>query len=60
MTRTEERLTDALAAAARAVPEESLRLLVVPERRERGRAGRGGRTGRAGWRQSPPPWASPW
>ena len=47
MTRTEERLTDALAAAARAVPEESLRLLVVPERRERGR--RPGRPDRPGW-----------
>lgn len=34
MTRTEERLADALAAAARAVPEESLRPLVAPERRE--------------------------
>jgi hypothetical protein len=34
MTRTEERLAAALAAAARAVPEESLRPLVAPERRE--------------------------
>lgn len=48
MTRTEERLADALAAAARAVPEESLRPLVVPERRERGQRG-SARPGRPGW-----------
>ena len=33
MTRTEERLTDALGAAARALREETLRPLTVPERR---------------------------
>lgn len=35
MTRTEDRLTDALAAAARAVPEETLRPLVAPPHRRR-------------------------
>lgn len=35
MTRTEDRLTDALTAAARAVPEESLRPLIVPPARRR-------------------------
>ena len=30
MTRTENRLTDALSAAARAVPEETLRPLITP------------------------------
>jgi hypothetical protein len=35
MNRTEERLTDALGAAARAIPEETLRPLLVPPRRRR-------------------------
>ncbi|MGP7999876.1 MAG: hypothetical protein ACLPKI_21565 [Streptosporangiaceae bacterium] len=57
MTRTEQRLADALAAAARAVPEESLRPLVAPERRERGqrRLGRPDQPRRAGW----PGWLAP-
>ena len=33
MTRTEDRLTDALTAAARAVPEEALRPLIAPPAR---------------------------
>jgi hypothetical protein len=35
MNRTEERLTDALGAAARAIPEETLHPLLVPPRRRR-------------------------
>ena len=35
MTRTEDRLTDALTAAARAVPEDTLRPLVAPPARRR-------------------------
>ena len=35
MTRTEDRLTDALSAAARAVPEETLRPLIAPPARRR-------------------------
>jgi hypothetical protein len=35
MSRTEDRLADALTAAARAVPEETLRPLVAPQRRHR-------------------------
>jgi len=35
MTRTEDRLTEALTAAARAVPEESLRPLIAPPARRR-------------------------
>lgn len=42
MTRTEDRLADALDAAARAVPEESLRPLVAPQHRRP-------RLGRPGW-----------
>ena len=45
MSRTEDRLTDALAAAARAVPEETLRPLAVPRPR----------TGHRGW----VPWLAP-
>jgi len=35
MTRTENRLTDALSAAARAIPQESLRPLITPPARRR-------------------------
>ena len=35
MTRTEDRLTDALTAAARAIPEDTLRPLVAPPTRQR-------------------------
>ncbi len=35
MTRTEDRLTDALTAAARAVPQETLRPLIAPPARRR-------------------------
>ena len=56
MTKTEDRLADALDAAARAVPEESLRPLVEPVPDTASAT----RDGRAGWRLPQPRWASPW
>ena len=52
MTRTEERLADALGAAASAVREDSLRPLTVREGHPP--------PARAGWRRSPPRSAWPW
>ena len=49
MTRTEDRLTDALTAAARAIPEDTLRPLVAPPAR---------RGGPPGSLRSRPLWAS--